>query len=173
MIDERALIGGREPRAIVIAAYDPAWPARFERERERIVAALGARAIAIEHVGSTAVPGLAAKPIVDMLVAVDDAENDALVTALEGAGYELRVREPGHRMLRTPARDVHLHIWAASDPETARMLRFRDRLRASAEDRDAYERLKRGLAERAWSDMNEYADAKGPLIEAILSRSAG
>src|SRR6185437_16987618 len=109
MIDDDALVGGREARAIVIADYDPAWPERFALERARIVTALGARAVAVEHVGSTAVPGLAAKPIVDVLVAVADPEADELRGALEAAGYELRVREPGHRMFRTPTLDVHVH----------------------------------------------------------------
>ncbi len=169
MIDESALLGGRERREIAIADPDPRWPARFERERARIGDALGDRALAIEHVGSTAVPGLAAKPIVDILVAVAEPDDARLQAALEASGYELRVREPGHRMFRTPARDVHVHVWAEGDPEVGRTLRFRDRLRASPEDRERYERLKRELAGREWRDMNEYADAKGPLIEEILA----
>jgi GrpB-like predicted nucleotidyltransferase (UPF0157 family) len=171
VIDDEALIGGRERREIVISDYDPAWPERFESERERIATALGEQALLIEHVGSTAVPGLAAKPIVDVLVAVADPEDESLAAPLEAAGYELRVREPAHRMFRTPARDVHLHLWAATDPEIERTLRFRDRLRADPTDRVIYERLKRELAARSWSDMNEYADAKDPLIREILSRA--
>lgn len=170
---DTVLIGGREQREIVIVGYDPEWPRRFERERERIEAALGSVARRIEHVGSTSVPGLAAKPIVDVLVAVDDADDEpAFGPALERAGYELRVREPGHRMYRTPQRDVHVHLWP-DGPEVARHLAFRDRLRESPADRDEYERLKRSLAQREWSDVNQYADAKGPLIDAILARAAG
>jgi len=120
-----------------------------------------------------AVPGLAAKPILDMLVTVSDVEDDALLEPLQAAGYELRVREPGHRMFRTPARDVHVHLWGAGDAEVARILGFRDRLRSSRADREEYERLKRELASREWEDMNAYADAKGPLIEAILARAGG
>jgi GrpB-like predicted nucleotidyltransferase (UPF0157 family) len=169
---DRVLVGGRERRTIVIADYDSEWPARFEAERERVRHALGARALRIEHIGSTAVPGLGAKPIVDVLVTVEDPEDDgAIVPALEGAGYELRVREPAHRMFRTPVRDVHVHVWRDSDPEVERYLRFRDRLRASAEHRAAYERLKRELATREWDDMNDYADAKGALIEAVLAEA--
>ena len=142
---DQVLIGGRERRAIVIAGPDPAWPKRFEAERARIAGALGSRALLIEHVGSTSVPGLAAKPIIDVLVAVADADEEpAFVPALERAGYVLRVREPGHRMLRTPELDVHVHVWGEGDDEIRRMLAFRDRLRASDADRDAYERLKRG-----------------------------
>jgi GrpB-like predicted nucleotidyltransferase (UPF0157 family) len=170
VIDESALIGGRERREIVIADYDPEWPRRFARERERIAAVLGERAFRIEHVGSTAVPGLGAKPIVDVLVAVTEPEDASLTAALDAAGYELRVREPAHRMFRTPARDVHVHLWAQNDPEIARTLRFRDRLRSDLAERSAYEALKRELAAREWSDMNEYAEAKSPLIEEILAR---
>jgi GrpB-like predicted nucleotidyltransferase (UPF0157 family) len=166
------LIGGRERRPIVIVDYDPEWPARFERERERIRDALGVRARRIEHIGSTAVPGLAAKPIVDVLVTVGDPDDEAaFVPALEAAGYVLRVREPDHRMLRTPERDVHVHVYADDSPEVGRYLALRGRLRASAEDRDAYARLKRELARREWEDMNHYANAKGALIEEILARA--
>ncbi len=107
-------------------------------------------------------PGLAAKPIIDILVAVGDpADEAAYVPALEAAGYVLRVREPEHRMLRTPELDVHVHVWADADPEIGRHLAFRDRLRASAEDRAAYEALKRELARREWEDMNHYATGEG------------
>lgn len=166
---DRILVGGREKRPIVIADYDPEWPRRFEREAARIRGALGPAALRVEHIGSTSVPGLAAKAVVDVLVGVEDPEDDGLlVPRLESVGYVLRVREPGHRMFRTPARDVHVHVWADSDPEVARHLQFRDRLRTCAEDRRAYERLKRSLAGRDWDEMNDYADAKSDLIEAIL-----
>jgi GrpB-like predicted nucleotidyltransferase (UPF0157 family) len=169
---DRVLIGRREKREIVIADYDPTWPVRFQQERERIQRALGRTALGIEHIGSTAVPGLAAKPTIDMLVTVHDPDDEsALLAALAPAGYELRVREPGHRMFRTPQRDVHIHIWGQSDPEAERYLAFRDRLRSSSEDRAAYQQLKRDLATREWSDMNEYADAKADLITAIITRS--
>ena len=163
---DRVLVGGRERREIVIADYDPAWPERFAVERERIRAALGDRALRIEHIGSTSVPGLAAKPIVDILVevaSVDDVD-------LEPAGYVLRVREEGHRMFRTPELDVHVHVWASGSPNIASDLAFRDRLRSSPEDRAAYEALKRELATRDWPDLNYYAEAKGPLIREILAR---
>jgi GrpB-like predicted nucleotidyltransferase (UPF0157 family) len=157
---------------IVIADYDPAWVARYEAERAKILGAIGPVVRRIEHVGSTSVPGLAAKPIVDILVAVDDPDDEAAyVPALEAAGFVLRVREPGHRMLRTPELDVHVHVWRDGSVDMQRDLAFRDRLRASAEDRAAYERLKRSLAQRDWDDMNDYAAAKGPLIEEITRRA--
>jgi GrpB-like predicted nucleotidyltransferase (UPF0157 family) len=161
------LVGGREKRPVVIAEYDPAWPVRYEAERARILGALGPRALRIEHIGSTSVPGLAAKPIVDILVEMADLDD---IADLEAAGYVLRVREPGHRMLRTPELDVHVHVWPADAEEIGLQLAFRDRLRASPEDRGAYARLKRELARRDWDDINHYAEAKGPLIREILSR---
>ena len=164
------LVGGRERRRIVIAEPDPAWPRRFEAERARIAAALGERAERIEHIGSTAVPGLAAKPIVDVLVAVARLAEEELVPPLERAGYVLRVREADHLMVRTPALDVHVHLWHVGSREVARHLAFRDRLRASPEDRAAYERLKRELAARDWDDVNGYADAKSSLIREIGER---
>ena len=163
---DRVLVGGRERREIVIADYDAAWPERFAAERERIAAALGVRALRIEHIGSTSVPGLAAKPIVDVLVEVASVED----ADLEAAGYVLRVREEGHRMFRTPELDVHVHVWPSGSPNIASHLAFRDRLRASPEDRGAYEALKRELATRDWPDVNHYAEAKGGLIREILAR---
>ncbi len=169
---DQVLIGGREQRTIVIADYDPEWPRRYQTERGRIRRALGPVALRVEHIGSTSVPGLAAKPIIDILVTVSDPDDEGvLVAALEPAGYELRVRETGHRMFRTPERDVHVHVWRDSDPEVARYLRFRDHLRASPSDRTAYEELKRDLARREWRDMNYYAEAKTEVIQAILRRA--
>jgi GrpB-like predicted nucleotidyltransferase (UPF0157 family) len=169
---DSVLIGGRERHAVVICDYDEAWPERFTGIQVRVRAALGGAAVRVEHIGSTAVPGLAAKPIVDVLVTVVDPDDEpAFRPALEALGYQLRVREPGHRMFRTAARDVHIHVWADSDAEVGRYLRFRDRLRASSEDRAAYERLKRDLAKQDWSDINYYADAKGSLISEILDRA--
>jgi GrpB-like predicted nucleotidyltransferase (UPF0157 family) len=168
---DQVLVGGREQRAIVIVDYDPAWPGRFESERDRVQRALGDAALRIEHIGSTAVPGLAAKPIIDLVVTVEDPNDESIVAPMQDAGYELRVREPDHRMFRTPERDVHVHVWQDSDPEVERNLRFRDRLRESAEDRLAYEQLKRDLASRDWPDTNYYAEAKGELIAAITARA--
>jgi GrpB-like predicted nucleotidyltransferase (UPF0157 family) len=168
---DRVLVGGRERRTLILAEYDPAWPGRFAQEREKIARALGETARAIEHIGSTAVPGLAAKPIIDVMVVVADPDDEnAFRAPLERAGYELRVREPRHRMFRTPERDVHIHLWAEGSDDVARQLAFRDRLRASASDREAYARLKADLIGRAWEDMNHYAEAKGPFIESVLRR---
>lgn len=166
------LIGGRERRKIVIVDHDPAWAARYQVERERIVDALGDRVLRIDHVGSTSVPGLAAKPIIDIDLSVADPDDEAAyVPDLEGAGYVLRVREPQHRMLRTPERDVHLHVCALGS-EWERVHRmFRDWLCEHPDDRDRYEAIKRELSRRDWDDTNDYADAKTDIIADILSRA--
>ena len=165
------LIGGREEREIEIVDYSDAWPQRFEVERQRFRDALGETARRIEHIGSTAVPGLAAKALVDIMVTVEDPDDEsAYVLHLERAGYVLLVREPGHRMLRTPARDVHVHVWQADGEDERRHLVFRDRLRSNKSDRAEYERAKRELAGH-WRDMNYYARAKGTVIQRILARA--
>ena len=178
-IEERArevIIGDVESPAIVVVDYDPAWPERFLREAAKIRAALGKAALAIEHIGSTSVPGLSAKPIVDILLVVEDSSNEAsYVPALEGAGYVLRVRERDfheHRMLRTAAGDVHVHVFSPGSPEIDRYLLLRDHLRRDEEDRAIYARTKRDLASRDWPSMQHYAEAKTEVIEGIIARAA-
>jgi GrpB-like predicted nucleotidyltransferase (UPF0157 family) len=167
------LIGGREKRDIVIVDHDPRWAERYEHERAQIVAALGGRVLALEHIGSTSVPGLAAKPIIDIDLSVADVEDeDAYVSALVAAGYVLRVREPGHRMLRTPERDVHLHVCGHGSEWERRHLVFRDWLRTHPDDRRRYEAVKRELATREWDDTNDYADAKSDVVADIMARAA-
>ena len=156
--------------------YDPDWPAHFEREEARIRTALGERAQLVEHVGSTSVPGLAAKPRIDIALAVPDSSDErAYVPALEGAGYVLRIREPDwyeHRMLRKADPSVNLHVFSADCAEIDRMLRFRDHLRTNEADRQLYERTKRELAAREWAYVQDYADAKGDVVEEIIARAA-
>ena len=114
MSDDGVLIGGREKRTIMLQHWDPTWSTTFDSERQRISSALGEVARRIEHVGSTSVPGLAAKPIIDIQLSVNDIyDEDSYVGAMENAGYVLRVREPGHRMFRTPDLDVQVHVCAA------------------------------------------------------------
>lgn len=167
------LIGGIEKRDIVLSTYRPEWRAQFDRHKSIVAEALGARALGIEHIGSTAVVGLAAKPIVDMLLIVADSGDEAsYLPELQARGYQLRVREPAfeqHRMLRTAERDVHLHVFSEDASEIERYLRFRDRLRNSPQDRQRYQDLKQRLAAQDWADMNAYADAKAELIECILA----
>jgi GrpB-like predicted nucleotidyltransferase (UPF0157 family) len=169
---DRILIGGREPATITIVDYDETWPWRFREWADRIVEVLGKRALRVEHIGSTSVPGLAAKPIVDVLLLVADVEDEAAyVPRLESLGLGLRVREPNHRMLRTPQRDLHLHVCEPDRPEVDAYLDLRDRLRADAADRRLYAETKRWLAAKRWADMNDYADAKSDVIQAILARA--
>jgi GrpB-like predicted nucleotidyltransferase (UPF0157 family) len=176
---ETGLIGGAERREIRLADYDPDWPKKFETHAKVIDGALGRAALRVEHVGSTSVPGLAAKPIIDILVVVaDSADEAAYLPCLEAAGYVLRVREPDwneHRMLRTPEQDVHVHVYTSGCPEVERVLTFRERLRRNGDDRRRYEQTKRELAAREWPDMNAYAEAKSEVIESIIAaaRAAG
>ncbi|HXQ74638.1 MAG TPA: GrpB family protein [Pyrinomonadaceae bacterium] len=158
---------------IEIVDYQPDWPKKFERHRRIIAGALGDYALLIEHIGSTSVPGLAAKPIIDILVVVRDSTDESTyLPQLEAAGFVLRVREPDwneHRMFKPPEMDVHVHIYSAGCPEIERNLIFRDRLRQNIDDRSRYEQTKRELAAKEWSDMNEYANAKTEVIESVIS----
>jgi GrpB-like predicted nucleotidyltransferase (UPF0157 family) len=158
-----------------LAEPDPTWPAQYTREEERIRAALGPRALQVEHVGSTSVPGLAAKPVIDIVLTVrDSAVEAAYVSDLEAAGYVLQVREPAwyeHRFLRDRDPDVQIHVFTIGSPEVERMLAFRDRLRTEPDDRNLYERTKRELAARRWDYAQDYADAKSAVVEKIISRS--
>ncbi|MEX2558182.1 MAG: GrpB family protein [Actinomycetota bacterium] len=170
-------IGALEPLAerIRLVEYDPRWPALYERKAERVREALGKQALRIEHTGSTSVPGLAAKPVIDMLlVVVDSADEDSYLPPLARAGYTLRVREPRwheHRMFRGSDPAVNLHVHTLGCPEIDRMLTFRDRLRADAGERLRYERVKRELAEKDWKYVQNYADAKSYVIEEIIART--
>jgi GrpB-like predicted nucleotidyltransferase (UPF0157 family) len=169
---DAVLIGGREPANIVVVDYDDAWPARFEVLAGQVRRALGPRVVRLEHIGSTSVPGLAAKPLIDMLLLVDDVQDEAaFVPPLVAAGFELRVREPDHRMFRTPQRDMHLHVYADGRPEARDYLDLRDWLRVSSADRTLYANVKRHLAQRQWADMNDYADAKTDVVLDILARA--
>jgi GrpB-like predicted nucleotidyltransferase (UPF0157 family) len=172
---EVGLIGGPEKRVIEIVSHSPDWSLQFKDHAERIKSALGEVALQIEHIGSTSVEGLAAKPIIDILVVVADPSQEELyVPAMLSAGYELRVREPDfdeHRMFRTPERDVHIHFYPQSSGEIERYLIFRDFLRADPDASDRYADLKRVLSAAEWKDMNEYADAKTKFIEDTISHA--
>ena len=171
------VIGDLGPVHVELVEHDPAWSRGFSRHAQRLRDALGKAARRVEHIGSTAVPGLAAKPIIDILLVVDDPADEASYLAdLEVAGYELRVREADfdeHRMLRTPTRDVHIHVFPAWSAEIDRYLTLREHLRASPPARAAYEARKRELANREWPSMDHYARAKGAVVEALLAEAAG
>ena len=166
------LVGGVEALTVELHAYDDAWTNIYLDHRRRIRAALAASDVDIEHIGSTAVPGLAAKPIVDIVVTVRDiTDEEDYLDPLLAAGYQLRVREPGHRLVRTPARDVHVHLYERGDPAVDDYLLLRNRLRSDANDRALYETTKQSLISRQWHDMNDYADAKTDVILAITGRA--
>ena len=171
-------IGERKPHdaPIRLADYDPRWPHVYESLAERIRAALGDSVVALEHVGSTSVRGLCAKPIIDMLLVVPDSTDEAhYVPALEARGFVLRIREPGwfeHRMLNAADIDCNVHVFSAGCEEPARMLAFRDRLRSHEGDRRLYEDSKRKLAARTWRHVQHYADAKSEVVREILARAA-
>lgn len=166
------LVGGVEPLTLALHDYDDRWPDLYREHEQRIREALSGTEVLIEHIGSTSVPGLAAKPIIDVVVGVDDitAEEDYL-DGLLAAGYVLRVREPRHRLVRTPARDVHVHVYERDDPAVREYLLLRDHLRADDADRELYESTKRSLLSTRWDDMNAYADAKTDVIVAIKARA--
>ena len=151
------------------------WAAQYAQQKGRIQAALGPRAVQVEHVGSTSVPGLAAKPVIDIVLVVTDSADEAgYLTDLEAAGFVLQFREPDwheHRFLRDHDPDVQVHVFSVGSPEVERMLMFRDRLRSRSDERELYQRIKRELASRRWDYIQDYADAKSTVIEEIISRA--
>lgn len=174
---QKATIGERLPHnaTILLKEYTPQWAILFEREADRIHHILGNIAIQIEHVGSTSVPGLCAKPIIDMLLIVADSANEkSYVPALEAAGYVLRIREEDwfqHRLLKGPDTDINLHVFSQGTSEVERMLRFRDWLRENENDRELYAQTKRTLAKQVWRHVQHYADAKTTVIQDIMNRA--
>ncbi len=147
----------------------------FAREAECIRHALDESVLQLEHVGSTSVPGLAAKPRIDILLVVRDSSDEpSYVPPLEAVGYSLQIREPDwheHRVLKRTDADVNVHVFPSGCVEIDRMIRFRDWLRTNAEDRALYERTKRELASRQWKIVQDYADAKTGVVEEILARA--
>ncbi len=160
---------------ITLVEYDPAWPRLFALEAQRIRNALGQHALQVEHIGSTSVPGLIAKPIIDILLVVaDSADEPSYVPALEAAGYVLRIREPDwhqHRLFKGPDINLNLHVFTSGSEEVERVLLLRDWLRKNPVDRDLYAEAKRNLARQEWKYVQNYADAKSKVIENIISRA--
>ena len=160
---------------IALSPYDPQWPQHYATLARDIRAALGDKALTLEHVGSTSVPGLSAKPVIDIILAVSGSGDEpSYVPALEALGYVLKIREPDwfdHRLLKTPDAGVNLHVFTQGCEEIARMLAFRDWLRTHDDDRALYERTKQELAQRTWKYMQNYADAKSEIVREILDRA--
>ncbi|MBH8602324.1 GrpB family protein [Thermoactinomyces sp. CICC 23799] len=174
---QKVTVGKLKPHnaTIHLEEYDPRWPELFKREAKRIRSALGDKVLRLEHVGSTSVPGLCAKPVIDILLVVKDSSDEsAYVPALEKAGYLLRIREPEwfeHRLFKGPDTDINLHVFSLGAEEIDRMLRFRDWLRSQEADRKKYARVKRRLAKKKWRHIQNYADAKSSIIREIMERA--
>ena len=160
---------------IEVAPYSSTWPRLYEREAARIRSILNNLVIRIEHVGSTSVDSLPAKPIIDIALEVPDStDENAYVPALEASGYMLRIRETDwfeHRLFKGPDTNINLHTFSAGCDEVERMLMFRDWLRVNAADRDLYTRTKRELAARDWKFVQQYADAKTAAVTEIMARA--
>lgn len=170
-------VGERTPlnNTIRLVDYDPEWPTRFSWLATRVREAVSGKLTVLEHVGSTSVLGLCAKPIIDMVLAVaDSSDESSYVPALEARGFVLVIREPDwyeHRCLKFSDPDAHLHVFSSGCPEVDRMLAFRNRLRLDDVDRQLYEEAKRALASQTWKHVQNYADAKSEIVRMILERS--
>jgi GrpB-like predicted nucleotidyltransferase (UPF0157 family) len=165
-----------------IVPYDPAWPAHFEVAREAILAACNGVVIALEHVGSTAIPGIAGKPYIDLMPGLERFEDgQAMVEGMASLGYSFRgeLRIPGrHYFSKWINGDEHVwkhnvHCYAVGHIEWTRHLVFRDALRADPALRDEYERLKFELAARFAKDIEAYADAKSEFVERVILAAGG
>ena len=167
-------IGERKPHnsTIYLSEYDPQWPELFTNEKKRIQSVLGECILQIEHVGSTSIPGLIAKPIIDiLLVVLNSSDEFSYVPQLESSGYTLRVREPDwfqHRLLKGQNPAINLHVFSKGCSEIEKMLLFRDYLRTNTQARDLYANTKLELAKKTWKYIQDYASAKSEVIEGIV-----
>jgi GrpB-like predicted nucleotidyltransferase (UPF0157 family) len=160
---------------IYLHPYSPEWPAIYDAQARRIESALAGLGVEVHHTGSTSVPGLRAKPVIDITMGVPDStDEDAYLAGLIGAGFEFVLREPEwfeHRLLRRVDPRVNLHVFSSGSPEIERMLAFRDHLRVDDADRQLYEATKVALAEQEWATVQDYADSKSDVVEAIIARA--
>jgi GrpB-like predicted nucleotidyltransferase (UPF0157 family) len=170
--------GYRPVTGIEVTAPDPAWPLQFDGLAGRIREALGWRVLQLEHVGSTAVPGLSAKPIIDIdLTVADPGREEDYVPALEAIGFRLQIREPwwyGHRVLRSDEPLCNLHVFGFDSPEPVKHRIFRDWLRGNPEERDRYAAAKRRAAAEAnaaGEHVMQYNARKQQVIREIYHRA--
>lgn len=174
---KKITIGERQPHnsTIFLSEYDSQWPEMFDREKTKIQNALGPQVLLIEHAGSTSVPGLIAKPIIDIILVVKDSANEtSYIPQLESIGYILRIREPDwfeHRLLKGPDFPVNLHVFSQGCSEVDRMLLFRNYLRSNSEAKELYASTKRKLAQKVWKHVQNYADAKSEVIKTIIDKT--
>ncbi len=171
---DAAVVGPSPPGAVHVVPYDEAWPDDAAALITAISAALGDRVVALEHIGSTSVPGLAAKPVLDLVLTVSDpADEAAYVPALEPLGLLLHIREPDwdeHRMLTRSDRSVNLHVFGPTAAEPHRLVAFRDWLRTHDDDRVAYGALKAKLADDGFERVMDYNNHKAALVYDIYER---
>ena len=164
----QARVQPHRPETVRVVAPDPAWPALFEEVRATVVGALGDRVLSLTHVGSTSVPGLWAKPVIDAaLVVADSSREDDWLPDLEVAGFELRVREPEweeHRCLRGTRPRANLHVWSPGSVEVQRHVAFRDWLAEHPDDREEYAAIKRELSAEGFDDAMEYNNRKSGMV---------
>lgn len=167
-------------RSLILAEYDPAWPTRFAQESARLRDAVAAHILAIEHVGSTAIPGMIGKPVLDIAISVaDEASADACVSPMQSLGYEYRGPygdDPRRRYYVLAAdgqRTVHVHLYILPARAWDEKLAFRDALRADAVVAAAYAAEKKRVADAVAWDKTAYSDAKGPFIASVLRRIVG
>jgi GrpB-like predicted nucleotidyltransferase (UPF0157 family) len=169
-----ARIVAQSPEPIEVVPYDDDWPRRFRELRSRLVVALRGTALGIEHVGSTSVPGLWAKPYLDIdLIVAEPAVEAGYVPPLEALGFRLLVREPDweeHRVLKLLDPNTNLHVFPPHATEPRRHLMFRDWLRAHPDDRDAYAAHKREVAAAGFTDGMLYNNAKGAFVYDLYER---
>jgi len=169
---------GPREEPVVLAPHDPTWSSKFDAEKGVVTDALGAAALEVHHIGSTAVPGLAAKPVIDILVAVDSLEDPAfLIEALSRAGYQNVAHDDDiHRLffLKGTPREYHVHVVKLNSWTYWKHLMFRDILVSNPEVRAEYGRLKSELAARFRDDRRAYTDAKGQFVErTVVERARG
>lgn len=162
---------------IILSPYDPSWENSFEEIATRIRSALTDRALLIEHVGSTAVPHLAAKPVIDVVLLVPDSSKEhEYVKDLEAAGFDLHAREPDwweHRLFKSRSPLANIHVFSIRCSEADRMIEFRDLLRRDTDARNTYETRKRELARQEWDRVQDYADAKADIVQKLLGVNEG
>jgi GrpB-like predicted nucleotidyltransferase (UPF0157 family) len=175
-------LAARGTQPIEVVDYDPSWPRRYEEERDRIAAALGDAVVAIEHVGGTAVPGLPAKPVIDIMVGVPDIERAGqAVAGLINLGYqyvpELESQLPERRYFRRGTPETHhVHMVTMGSDFWEEHVLFRDYLRSNPQAAEEYGKLKRGLANRFRFDRDAYRAGKVPFIDTVVDaarRQAG
>jgi GrpB-like predicted nucleotidyltransferase (UPF0157 family) len=158
---------------VELVEYDPSWAELFEQEREPLGAVFDGRVVAIEHIGSTSVPGLCAKPIIDVLVGLRELElSEEQISAMAALGYEYMGEHglPGRLFFRKHPRTHHVHVVEYGGEHWQRQLTFRDALRNDAEERRRYEAFKRRLAAEGHS-RDAYTELKTPFIREVEARA--